>query len=123
MAWITVTDPQGHPMKASRSGFTASAWGGAHAMGEMVIDLEGALLEQLCGQRSMVCDWHDLIVVAMHHERRHIDALQILGEVGLREGFDALVVRFGAARHALSPPILNDAGYWLRTRPVEAVER
>src|SRR5262245_1783235 len=71
----------------------------------------------------MVGDRHDLVVVAVHHERRHADALEILGEVGLREGLDSVVVRLGAARHGLPPPILNDARYWLRARPVEAVER
>ena len=40
---------------------------------------------------------HDLVVVAVHHQDRHHDLLQVLGEIGLGKGDDAVVVRPGAS--------------------------
>src|SRR3546814_2568116 len=54
--------------------------------------------------------------------RRSSD-LQVLGEIGLREGLDAIVMGLGAADHALAPPVVDHAGIDLGARPVEAVER
>ena len=48
--------------------------------------------------------------------------LQVLGEVGLREGLDAVVMRLRAAHHALAPPVLDHGLRRLRARPVVAVE-
>jgi len=51
----------------------------AHAVGELLVNLERAVLElrrQPCG----IGDRHNLIVVAVHHERRHIDALEVRGK-------------------------------------------
>ena len=41
----------------------------------------------------------------MHHQDRHRDLLQVFGEIGLRERDDAVIMRLGAAHHALAPPI------------------
>ena len=43
----------------------------------------------------------------MHDERRKVYRLQICGEVGLRERFDAVVMRVGAAHHPLPPPVVD----------------
>src|SRR5262249_41882633 len=43
----------------------------------------------------------------MHHKNWHGDFLQILSEVGLREGDDTIVVSLCPAHHALPPPVLN----------------
>ena len=51
-------------------------------MPEAFVDFERALLEQLAGEQRRVRDRHDLIVVSMHDERRHVDALQVFGEIG-----------------------------------------
>jgi hypothetical protein len=48
---------------------------------------------------------YDLIVVAVHHQNRHGNLLQVLGEIRLREGDDAVVVCLGASHHALAPPV------------------
>ena len=50
---------------------------------------------------------HDLIVLAVHHQNRDGDLLQVFGEVGLGERDDAVVVRLGAAHHSLAPPVLD----------------
>jgi hypothetical protein len=58
----------------------------------------------------------------VHDEGRHVDPLQVLGEVRLREGFDAIVVCFRAAHHGLTPPVVDHALQHLRARSVVAVE-
>ena len=70
-----------------------------------------------------VGDRHDLIVVPVHNERRHVDDLQVVGEIRLGEGLDAVVLRLGAAHHRLAPPIVDDRLGHLGAGPVEAVER
>jgi hypothetical protein len=66
---------------------------------------------------------NDLIVVAVHHQLRHRDRLQVLGEVGLGERDDTVVVRLGAAHHALPPPVSDDRLRGFDAGPVEPVER
>src|SRR4029078_8975121 len=103
-------------------GIDAIGMGRAHAVRQLLVDLEGAALKQLRRQRCRVGYGHDLIIIAVHHERGYRDALQVLGKVGLREGLDAVVLRLGAAHHALAPPVADDRLRWLCTRPVVAVE-
>src|SRR6266566_4439065 len=95
----------------------------AHAVRELLVDLQGAFSEELRGERRGIGDRNDLVVVAMHDERRHVDEFQVFGEVGLREGPDTVVVRFRTAHHALAPPVLDHGLGHLRARPVVAVER
>src|SRR4051812_48149858 len=59
----------------------------------------------------------------MHHEDGDGDLLQVFREVRLGEGDDAVVVRLGAAHHALAPPISDHTPRGFRTRPVVTVER
>lgn len=49
------------------------------------------------------------IVVPLHAQGWHADALQIVGEVRFRERLDAVVVSLRAVHHALAPPVINDA--------------
>ena len=79
------------------------------------VGLERPVLHELRGQRPGVGVGHDLVVVAVHHQDRHRDLLQVLGEVGLREGDDAVVVGLRAAHHSLAPPVLDDRFRRLRT--------
>ncbi len=58
----------------------------------------------------------------MHDEHGHGDLLQVLCEVGLGESDDAVVVRLGAAHHALSPPVPDETLGGLRAGSVEPVE-
>src|SRR5437763_9868226 len=73
----------------------------AHAMREFLIDLERAILEQLGRERRRIGYRHDLVVVAVHDERRDGDDLQVIREIRLRESLDAIVVRLRPAHHAL----------------------
>jgi hypothetical protein len=79
-------------------------------------------LQELDRKRRRIGVRHDLIIVAMHDERRHVNLLQVLSEVGLREGLDAIVVRLGTSHHSLTPPVVDDTLTYLRARTVEAVE-
>src|ERR1700684_3557764 len=92
-------------------------------MGEALVALEDRALDQLGGQRPGIRIRHDLVIVAVHHERRHREFLQVRREIGLRESDDAIVMRFDAAHHALPPPILNDTLGFLGTGAVVTVER
>src|SRR5690606_24775028 len=74
-------------------------------------------------EQGGVPDRHDLIVVTVHNQRRHLGRFQVLGEVRLGESLDAVVVRLDAAHHALAPPVLYRSLGYFSTRPVEAVER
>ena len=59
----------------------------------------------------------------MDDQRRHVELLEILGEVGLGEGLDAVVDALEAGLHPLQPEGVAQALRDLRARPVGAVER
>src|SRR4029078_6826140 len=67
-------------------------------------------------------DRHNLVVVTLKNERRDTDCLQVFGLISLREGFDAVIMRFGTAGHALPPPVLDHGWGDFRIRPIEAVK-
>jgi len=54
-----------------------------HAMRKVLVGLEGAVLEQLRRQGPCVGVRDDLIRLAMHHQHRHRDLLQVFREIGL----------------------------------------
>jgi hypothetical protein len=58
-------------------------------------------------RQARIGDRHNLVVLAVHDQHRHVDGLEIPGEIGLGEGLDAVVMRLGAAHHALAPPVLD----------------
>src|SRR6266511_3422361 len=64
--------------------------GGRHAVRESFVCLQRAVLHELGGQRSGVGVGNDLVVIAVHHQDRHRDLLEVLGEIGLGEGDDAV---------------------------------
>src|SRR5215510_16010081 len=76
----------------------------AHAMWKLFVDLQHAVLQQLHRQQCGVGDRHELVVVAVHHQRRDGDGFQVFGEARLGEGLDAVVVCLRAPHHALAPP-------------------
>ena len=63
-------------------------------------------------------DRDDLVVVAVQHEGRHVELRQVLREIGLREGLDAVVGVLVAGHHALHPERVDHA---LRRRRAGAV--
>jgi hypothetical protein len=62
------------------------------AVGCAFVDLQGRALDELRGGESRGDDRHDLVVIAVDDQGRNVESLQILGEVRLREGLDALLL-------------------------------
>ncbi len=59
----------------------------------------------------------------MEHQGRYIELLEVLGEVGLGEGLDALVGVLETGLHAPGPELVEQALRDLGAGPVGAVER
>src|SRR5258708_39274364 len=78
---------------------------GRHAVRKALVGLQRPVLQQLCRQWSSIGVGNELIVVAVHYQHRHGDLLEVVGEIGLRESDDAVVMRLGAAHHSLPPPV------------------
>src|SRR5258708_4752625 len=68
-------------------------------------------------------DGYDLVIVAVEDERRHVELLEIFGEVRLRERLDAIVDGFVSSQHSLKPERIPQALRDLGARPVGTVER
>src|SRR5579883_2982488 len=86
------------------------------------IDLQSGALDDLGRHHAGGPDRHDLIVVAVDDERRHVDFLQIFGEIDLRKFVDAIELPLEAAQHALKPKRVAYALRKLGARPVIAEE-
>src|SRR5215218_3319801 len=69
-----------------------------------------------------VLDRDDLVVLAVHDQSRDIDLLEVLGEIGLREGLDALVGVLEAGLHAPEPELIQYALGDLSPGPIGTVE-
>ena len=81
--------------------------GRGHAVRKALVGFQCAILQQLCRQRCRIGIRHDLVVIAMHHQDRHGDLLQVFGEVRLGEGDDAVIMRLGAVRLPSYPGATN----------------
>src|SRR5882762_10080543 len=94
----------------------------ASAVRGALLHFEHRPLNDLGRKQRRVRDRNDLIVVAMHHQGRHVELLEVLREVRLREGLDAAKDRIDAREHSLVPEGFSHAFRNLRARPVVAVE-
>ena len=70
---------------------------GREPMGRARVRLQLGVRDELRGPRARVRERDDLVVLAVDDERRDVEPLQVLGEIRLGEGLDAVV-------RALSPP-------------------
>src|SRR5260370_27875954 len=59
----------------------------------------------------------------MKDESWHVELLEVLRKIRLREGLDAIIARFHPSHHPLQPPVLPDAFGNLGARPGVSVER
>ena len=91
-------------------------------MREAGVEFQSGILEELGLEQSSALVRNDLVIVPLHDERWHVNALQVLSEVRFRERFDAIVVGLGPADHALAPPIPNNTLQRLGARSVKPVE-
>src|SRR5215467_7469842 len=96
--------------------------GRAHPVRGPPVDLQRRVLHPLRREHRGRADRHDLIIVTVEDQRRHIDLGEIRGEIGLRESFDAEVRCRETGHHPLPPECLphtvGDFGSW----PVVPVE-
>src|SRR5882672_5197917 len=96
---------------------------GRHAMRKTGIEFRCGILEQPGGKRPSISEGHDLVILSMHHQCRHIDLFEILGEVGFRKCLDTVVLRFNPAHHGLPPPVISDALLDVGAWPVVTIKR
>ena len=85
-------------------------------------DFQRGAFDQLRRKHGRVADGHDLVVVAVKDQRGHVEFLEIFGEVGFGERFDAVVDGFVSGHHALQPEGIAQALRDFRAGPVGAVE-
>ena len=82
-----------------------------------------ALFTRRLTDRADGVDWHDLIVVAVDHERGLIEAREVFRKVRRRKGGDAVVGVLVPGHHALQPEALHEALVDGAPVPIEAEER
>ena len=81
------------------------------------------VLDELGRFLIRILDWNDLVVLTMHDQGWDIELLEVLGEISLREGFDAFVGVLEASLHAPEPELIHDSLGDLGPLPISAVER
>jgi hypothetical protein len=69
-----------------------------------------------------VSHWHDLVILPMENQRRYIELLEFLCEIGLGEGLDAFVGVLKSGLHTPDPELVEQALRDLGTWPVGAVK-
>lgn len=94
----------------------------AQAVRAALINLQDGIGDEFRGEHRGVCDRHDLVVVAVDDERRHIELLQVFGEIRFRERLDAVIRVLVPSHHALQPPRLDQPLGNLGAGAVEAKE-
>nr|GEU28259.1 hypothetical protein [Tanacetum cinerariifolium] len=97
--------------------------GGGQAVRRAFVHHQLGVLQQLGRGAARRVDRHDLVVVAVHHQHRHVDFFQVGREVGFRELLDAVVRVLDAALHALGPERVAHAFGYIGAGTVVAVER
>src|SRR6266436_3272186 len=95
---------------------------GAHAVRCALVNFERGVLDEFGRKQGRVTDWDDLVVVSMKNQRRHVESLQIFGEIGFGKRLDAKVAGGESSHHALKPERFAHACRDLRARPVVAVK-
>jgi len=67
------------------------------------INFQRRILNNLRRHQRRCADRNNLIVVAVHDERRDIDLLQVFSEIGFGKGLDTLVSTRISTQRALQP--------------------
>src|SRR5260370_18390997 len=85
--------------------------------------LQLRVLDDLYGQPPRILKRNNLICVTLDNQHRHLDLLEVLGLVRLRERLDAVIRPDDRGLHSQAPESLTDALRDLRVWLVVAVER
>src|SRR5438132_12916882 len=94
------------PQESKQVGINPVCVGRGHSVRKARVNLQRCILEDLRRHQTRSTDRNNLIVVSMHDQHRNVDLLQVLREVGLRKGLDAVVMRLYTSEHSLQPPTL-----------------
>src|SRR5262245_5197366 len=86
-----------------------------------VVDLLGTL-DELGRLPGRVLDRDDLVILTVQHERRHVEFLEVRGEIGLGERLDALIGCRRSGLHAPEPEVVEEALGDVGARPVGSIE-
>ena len=73
------------------------------------IHLQRCALHELGRQQRRRGDGDDLVIVAVKNKSGHVELLEIFGEVGFGESFDAILARLHSTHHSLEPPLIANA--------------
>src|SRR5665647_2274963 len=92
-------------------------------MGAARIDLQRRVLDEFRREHGRSRDRHDLIVIAVDDQRRHVQLLQVLSEIRLGEGFDGIEFVLETTLHRLEPERVSHALRDLVALAVGTVER
>ena len=87
------------------------------------VDLQGCILDQLRRAQSRGANRHDLVIVTVNNQRRHIKLLQVLAEIRLGKCLDTVEGVLGTGLHPLEPERVDHALRDLGAGPVGSKER
>ena len=93
------------------------------SMGCAWINLQGGVLDEFGGGVSRGANRHNLVVVAVDDESRHVKLPEVLGEVCLGKRLDAVQLSLKTSLHALKPERIAEALANLGARSVRTEER
>src|SRR4051812_43250133 len=109
--------------KGQKIGVELVAMGGGKAVRRAGVDLERGVLHDLRGEFGGIGDGNNLIVIAVDEERRDVYLFEILREIRLREGLDAIERALQSHLHALEPELIAQTLRDLRAGAIRAVKR
>src|SRR3546814_14113710 len=96
--------------------------GGEHSMGISLVDLQRPVRKQLNLLQSGACVRNDLVVVALHDERRDRNRPPVLRLVRLGECLYALIMCQCASHPSLAPQVPDCCLRAFRSRTVQTTE-
>src|SRR6516225_876180 len=97
--------------------------GRAHTVRSARIDLQCGILYDRGRQATCIIYRHDLIVIAVKNECRHINLLKIARVVHFRKLLDAVILTLDRSHHALRPKRIDHTLRRFCCCPIVAIER
>src|SRR5688572_7623230 len=87
------------------------------------VDQQLRALDELCRFERARANRHDLVVIAVDDECRHVELLEILREVRFGKRLDAIECVYMPRKHGLHPQGIHAPLRYLCGRAIETVER
>src|SRR3984957_11773250 len=87
------------------------------------INFDNGALDDFGRQKRRGANRHDLVIITVQDQRRHIELLEVFGGVFFRERFDEVETTLVAGKNSLqpekTPESLGQVGPW----PIGSIER